>query len=169
MWRHSRTCDRAWWRIMWEKECVCVYMCDWVTLLYHRKLIENCKPPIMEKIKIILKNGDCDAIQGQRLKRCSWSQGTSGSVGQHQELLSYTISFPMHTWQNEAPSIHPHIFITYKATDVVRWDLRKAKSLISHVRKRGKQSCDTSKCHGDVSTEKWEEANRLRTVGELSS
>ena len=31
------------------------YMCDWVTLLYSRKLTENCKPAIMEKIKIIKK------------------------------------------------------------------------------------------------------------------
>ena len=30
-------------------------MCDWVTLLYSRKLTEHCKPTIMEKIKIILK------------------------------------------------------------------------------------------------------------------
>uniref|UniRef100_A0A4X1TZ52 Uncharacterized protein n=1 Tax=Sus scrofa TaxID=9823 RepID=A0A4X1TZ52_PIG len=28
-------------------------MCDWVTLLYSRKLTEHCKPAIMEKIKII--------------------------------------------------------------------------------------------------------------------
>ena len=27
-------------------------MCDWVTLLYSRKLTEHCKPTIMEKIKI---------------------------------------------------------------------------------------------------------------------
>ena len=27
-------------------------MCDWVTLLYSRKLTEHCKPAIMEKIKI---------------------------------------------------------------------------------------------------------------------
>ena len=31
-------------------------MCDWVTLLYSRKLTEYYKPAIMEKIKIILKN-----------------------------------------------------------------------------------------------------------------
>ena len=31
-------------------------MCDWVTLLYSRKLAEHCKPTIMEKIKIIKKN-----------------------------------------------------------------------------------------------------------------
>ena len=30
-------------------------MCDWVTLLYSRELIEHCKPAIMEKIKIIKK------------------------------------------------------------------------------------------------------------------
>ena len=30
-------------------------MCDWVPLLYSRKLTEHCKPAIMEKIKIILK------------------------------------------------------------------------------------------------------------------
>ena len=30
-------------------------MCDWVTSLYSRKLTEHCKPPIMEKIKIIIK------------------------------------------------------------------------------------------------------------------
>ena len=30
-------------------------MCDWVTLLYSRKLAEeHCKPAMMEKIKIIL-------------------------------------------------------------------------------------------------------------------
>jgi len=28
-------------------------MCDWVTLLYSRKLTEHWKPDIMEKIKII--------------------------------------------------------------------------------------------------------------------
>ena len=31
-------------------------MCDWVTLLYSRKLTDHCKPTIMEKIKIINKN-----------------------------------------------------------------------------------------------------------------
>ena len=31
-------------------------MCDWVSLLYSRKLAEHCKPTIMEKIKIIKKN-----------------------------------------------------------------------------------------------------------------
>ena len=31
-------------------------MYNWVTLLYNRKLKEHCKPPIMEVIKIIIKN-----------------------------------------------------------------------------------------------------------------
>ena len=30
-------------------------MCNWVTMLYSRKLTEHCKPDIMEKIKIIIK------------------------------------------------------------------------------------------------------------------
>ena len=30
-------------------------MCDWVTLLYSRKLTEHCEPTIKEKIKIIIK------------------------------------------------------------------------------------------------------------------
>ena len=28
-------------------------VCDWVTLLFSRKLTEHCKPAIMEKIKTI--------------------------------------------------------------------------------------------------------------------
>ena len=31
-------------------------MCDWVPLLYSRKLMEPCKPTIMDKITIIYKN-----------------------------------------------------------------------------------------------------------------
>ena len=30
-------------------------MCNWVTMLYRRKMIEHCKPAIMEKIKIVIK------------------------------------------------------------------------------------------------------------------
>ena len=33
-----------------------ICMCDWVTLLYSRKLTDHCKPVIMEKIKIIKKS-----------------------------------------------------------------------------------------------------------------
>jgi len=32
---------------------ICICMCDWVTLLYSRKLVEPCKPTIIEKRKII--------------------------------------------------------------------------------------------------------------------
>ena len=37
-----------------ERKRMYVYicMCDWVPLLYCRKLTEHCKPAIMEKIKI---------------------------------------------------------------------------------------------------------------------
>ena len=31
-------------------------MCDWVTLLYSRKLTEYCKPAVMEKHKDHIKN-----------------------------------------------------------------------------------------------------------------
>jgi len=34
---------------------MCVFVCDWVTLLYSRKLTECCKPTIMEKVKITKK------------------------------------------------------------------------------------------------------------------
>ena len=42
-----------WWSLtMWEKRrYTCV--CDWVTMLYSRKLTEHCKPAIMEKKVII--------------------------------------------------------------------------------------------------------------------
>ena len=30
-------------------------MCNWVTLLYNRKLTEHCKTAIMEEIQIIIK------------------------------------------------------------------------------------------------------------------
>ena len=32
-----------------------IHVCDWVTLLYSRKLMEHYKPTIMEEIKIIKK------------------------------------------------------------------------------------------------------------------
>ena len=31
-----------------------ICMCDWLALLYSRKLTEHCKSAIMEKIKIII-------------------------------------------------------------------------------------------------------------------
>ena len=30
--------------------------CDWVTLLCYRKSTDNCKPAIMENMKIVIKN-----------------------------------------------------------------------------------------------------------------
>ena len=38
------------------KKRIYICTCDWVSLLYSRKLIEHCKPTIMEKVKIIFKN-----------------------------------------------------------------------------------------------------------------
>ena len=37
-------------------------MCNWVTMLYSRKLTEHCKPAIMEKIKIILKKSGVPVV-----------------------------------------------------------------------------------------------------------
>ena len=33
-------------------------MCNWVTMLYSRKSTEQCKPAIVEKIKIVIKKSD---------------------------------------------------------------------------------------------------------------
>ena len=33
-----------------------IYMCDWVILLYSGKLMEHCKPTIMEKINVTKKH-----------------------------------------------------------------------------------------------------------------
>ena len=59
-------------------------MCDWVTLLYSRKLTEHCKPAIMEKIKIIIKKKFLGvAIMAQ------WKQIRLGTVRlQVQSLVS---------------------------------------------------------------------------------
>ena len=47
--------SHLWWSmIMWQKRMY-TCMCNWVTLLYNRKLTEHCKTAIMEKIKIIIK------------------------------------------------------------------------------------------------------------------
>ena len=45
----------GWSMIMWEK-IVCIGMCDWVTLMYSRKMTEHCKPALMGKNKNHLKN-----------------------------------------------------------------------------------------------------------------
>ena len=45
--------SHLWWSmIMWEKT---IYTCNWVTMLYSRKLRECRKLAIMKKIKIIIK------------------------------------------------------------------------------------------------------------------
>ena len=49
------------WSVVMEhdnvKKRIHICMCNWVTMLYGRKLTEHCKPSIMEKVKIItLKN-----------------------------------------------------------------------------------------------------------------
>ena len=49
--------SHLWWSMMEDNmrkimciyKCVCV--CDWIILLYSRKLTEHCKPTLMEKIK----------------------------------------------------------------------------------------------------------------------
>ena len=47
--------SHLWWSmIMWEKRMY-TCMCNWVTLLYSRKLTEYCKPAVIEEIKIIIK------------------------------------------------------------------------------------------------------------------
>ena len=38
-----------------RKKNVCIFMCNWVTLLYSKKLTEQCKPAIVEKNKNHLK------------------------------------------------------------------------------------------------------------------
>ena len=51
-------------------------MCNWVTMLYSRKWTDQCKPVIMEKIKIIIKkdnffdcSGDDVTIYNKILRR----------------------------------------------------------------------------------------------------
>ena len=49
--------SHLWWSRMEDNVRKRMYlcMCDWVILLYSRKLTEHCKPATMEKIKIIVK------------------------------------------------------------------------------------------------------------------
>ena len=60
-------------------------MCNWVTLLYSRKLTEHCKPAIMEKIKITIKilkidaEKACDKIQHQLLIKTLQKLGKEGN------------------------------------------------------------------------------------------
>ena len=47
--------SHLWWNMMEHnvRKRMCTYVCDWVTMLYSRKLTEHCKPAIMEKTEII--------------------------------------------------------------------------------------------------------------------
>ena len=47
--------SHLWWNMIEDNVRKRMYMCDWVTLLYSRKLTVHCKPNIVEKIKIIKK------------------------------------------------------------------------------------------------------------------
>ena len=37
-------------------------MCNWVTILYSRKLTEHCKPAIMKKSKNYIKQNNCQEL-----------------------------------------------------------------------------------------------------------
>ena len=47
--------SHLWWTRYCEGKKNVYCMCDWVTVLYSRKLREHCKPAIMEKIKTATK------------------------------------------------------------------------------------------------------------------
>ena len=48
--------SHLWWSMtMWETRMY-TCMCNWVTMLYSRKLTEHCKPAIMEKKSLYIKN-----------------------------------------------------------------------------------------------------------------
>ena len=55
-----------------------VCICDWVTVLYRRKLTEHCKPTIMEKTKIIInkkREKEKGISMGMALMRGSYERG----------------------------------------------------------------------------------------------
>ena len=43
--------SHLWWSMIMGEKRMYTYMCNWVTMLYSRKLTEHCKPAIMERIK----------------------------------------------------------------------------------------------------------------------
>ena len=54
------TCDGTWWRIIWEKEfvcvCVCIFLYIWLgQFAVQQKLTEHYKSTVIEKIKILKK------------------------------------------------------------------------------------------------------------------
>ena len=62
-------------------------MCDWVTMLYSRKLTEDCKPAIMEKIKIIKNNNSSPGIK-RKLKNNNNKKNSTGDYLQLYDLCS---------------------------------------------------------------------------------
>ena len=59
----------------------------WVTLLYSRKLMERCKPTIMEKIKIIFKREKTRNEETRRWK----AKGNSHKVVTEPKLKSGSV------------------------------------------------------------------------------
>ena len=57
-------------------------MCNWVTLLYSRKLTEHSKPAIMEKIKIIIKRKTKEPLNSDTIWRWSLIPQVKDSVQQ---------------------------------------------------------------------------------------
>ena len=55
-------------------------MCDWVTLLYSRKLTEHCKLAIMEKIKIIIKKKNQSSHHGTAEMNLTRNHEIAGSI-----------------------------------------------------------------------------------------
>ena len=68
--------SHLWWStIMWEKGMY-MCMCDWVILLYSRKLTEHCKPAIVEK----------KSLKVEKKKRRGWTNWSVSSFsGLHQD------------------------------------------------------------------------------------
>ena len=48
--------SHLWWSMIMCKNIMCTCMCNWVTMLYSRKLTEHCKPAMMEKNFLKNKN-----------------------------------------------------------------------------------------------------------------
>ena len=61
-----------------------IYMCDWVTLLYSRKLTEHCKPAKMEKNKNHLKKKkELRHLEKRKISALSFSEDTHTPCKSH--------------------------------------------------------------------------------------
>ena len=60
-----------------------ICMCDWVTLLYRRKLTEYCEPTIMENIKIIKNKNKLT----YHLKELEKKEQTKSKVSRRKEII----------------------------------------------------------------------------------